>query len=134
MWRVRFMAYCGMSGIPETFDTKEEARAEIAKRIRYARRKKRPVSILTPGEKWEFETPDDAGMVADHEGTLSLHHVTFKCRECGFDHEDKETARKCCTEEQYSYFCGECGGGHFTSEEADECCTTVEVGASEEDE
>ena len=34
------------------------------------------------GREWELMTPDDAIMISDNEGVLSLDEVTEKCSEC----------------------------------------------------
>jgi hypothetical protein len=82
MYKVGFVSFGGFSQIPEAFDTKEEARDEAAKRIVKARRKGLTVNIVEKGEEWEVQYEDSG--VGDNEGYLSIRHITYPCRECGF--------------------------------------------------
>ena len=90
-------AYCGMSVPLITRDEQEDretVRAYAARYIRRARKSGNKVNVLEPGTKWEIETPDDAFMVSDNEGTLSLVEfkpATRKCFDCGFDVEIGES-------------------------------------------
>jgi hypothetical protein len=95
MYQVQHYAYCGMSGIPQTFDTLTDARIYIAGRLRRYRRRY-PVVTLEAGSAWEVCEPEDCAMVPDACGTLSLRHVTHDCRECGRACESADDALACC--------------------------------------
>ena len=85
-----------MSGIPETFDEREDARADCAAALRRARRNGYPVATLEIGREWEIQEPDDCMMVPDECGVLRLSHTTYGCQECGCRHETREDAGQCC--------------------------------------
>lgn len=95
MYIVQHHAYCGLSSIAERYDTEHEAREDIAYRLRRARRRY-PVAILTRGFSWEIQSPDDAVMVSDACGTLTLTHEQYECRECGCEHDTLDDAFACC--------------------------------------
>jgi len=70
-WDVQFHTYSGMS-IPFGDDvSKDEAKDIIRRRLRRAKRDGQPVTKIAPGE-WEFECPDDAGMMSDDMGVLTV--------------------------------------------------------------
>jgi hypothetical protein len=48
---------------------REEVRSKIQRIKRNARRYGQPYSYLGNGE-WEFETPEDAALISDHDGWL----------------------------------------------------------------
>lgn len=73
-YELTFHSYCGMC-VPLATDDLEECRKIAARQIRATRRSQREVVVLVPGSKWEFLTPDDAAMVADNEGVMSLKEV-----------------------------------------------------------
>ena len=72
---LRFSAYCGMG-----FDLGDtcfrcdigDLRKVAARRIRKARKAGQYVGVIEAGYEWEFETPDDAVMIGDGEGIMSL--------------------------------------------------------------
>ena len=97
MFRVNTHAYCGMSGGPACFDTKSEARAYVADKLR-ARRRRYRVTTLARGAEWEVLEPDDCAMVPDACGTIALEHVTYECRECGCRSETPHDALHCCAD------------------------------------
>lgn len=71
MYTVKFYTYCGMSyTLAENVD-KEEAKSVVRNQITRARKNGKSVTKISPG-RWEFETPDDAGMVSDNEGTMVI--------------------------------------------------------------
>jgi hypothetical protein len=79
-YTVRFASYCGMAGIPETFSSKADARKAVADILRRRRRQGYPVSFTTKDDgegysSWEIEEPEDAAMVPDACGVLSLETV-----------------------------------------------------------
>jgi hypothetical protein len=69
---VIFSGYCGMRwALVEDVDL-EDARAAAAKKINKFRKSGREVTSLSEGEQWEFLTPDDAMMISDDEGVMTL--------------------------------------------------------------
>ena len=97
MYRVRFMAYCGMLTRDEKCETEKQARFVVARILKH-RRKTYPCTTLEKGKMWEVMERDDAVMVSDRCGTLHLDRDTFECRECGFEHDTKDDAWRCCSE------------------------------------
>ena len=70
-YRIMFYAYCGMT-FPIAHDVdKEDVKRIVKERIKRARKKGQPVQSLGNGE-YEFQTPEDAKIIADHEGTLVI--------------------------------------------------------------
>jgi hypothetical protein len=104
MYTVRHHSYTGLQAPPEAHHDHTRARDEIAARITRARRRGFPLVILERGQEWEIQEPDGCAGVPDACGTLALRHVTFECRECGCEHEERDDALQCCTENDY---CGE---------------------------
>lgn len=98
MYHVQHSAYCGMVGIRHSFEAEADARAYAAKRVR-AYRQVYAVTTLETGADWEILEPDNAVMVPDACGTLSLWRETFECQECGSAHDTQDQAYACCTEE-----------------------------------
>jgi hypothetical protein len=74
-YTVRFAAYCGMAGIPQDYSDSADARKALANLLRLRRRQGYPISILEKGAEWEIEEPEDAAMVPDACGVLSLETV-----------------------------------------------------------
>jgi hypothetical protein len=70
-WTVSSGSWSGLSGIPETFETEEEARSEIAGRLREARSRGLLVGSVD-GSSWEIHEPEDAGSVSDGAGWIRL--------------------------------------------------------------
>lgn len=95
MYKVNFHSYCGMAGIPEEFDNREDAEQYAAHRIRRLR-KLTKVSTITTGTEWEAQEPEGCHMVPDYAGLLVLKHITFECRECGSPCETPDEANECC--------------------------------------
>ncbi len=94
-YRVNHYAYCGMSGVPEDFSSREDARDYAAQRLR-SYRKRFEVVTLEKGKRWEVLEPEDCSMVPDACGELVLTRKTFECRECGSSHDDRDAAAGCC--------------------------------------
>ena len=68
-YSLKVVTYSGMS-IPMGEDMdREEVRSKIQRIKRNARRYGQPYSYLGNGE-WEFETPEDAASISDHDGWL----------------------------------------------------------------
>ena len=70
-----FRAYCGLHFEIEGTAFRSEIndlRMAAARRIRSARRDGACVSVLKAGRRWEFETPEDACLVADTDGLMVL--------------------------------------------------------------
>ena len=70
-WIVSSGSWSGLSGIPETFETEEEARSEIAGRLREAR----SYGLLADSvgiSLWEIHEPEDAALVPDLAGWIRL--------------------------------------------------------------
>lgn len=97
MYRVQHHAYCGMSGIPATFEERCEARRCAAMRLKRLRKRFTVVTVKR-GARWEILEPEECAMVPDQCGILAIHRHTFECRECGFDHDTREAAHECCAE------------------------------------
>ena len=97
MYRVNTHAYCGMPGVPACFDTAKEARAYVVRKLRRLRRDFH-VTILERCASWEVLEPSDCALVPDACGIISLEHVTYECRECGFPHETPHYALHCCAD------------------------------------
>jgi hypothetical protein len=68
---LRFHTYSGMHYEVDCGDDLAEMRIVAAKFIRKARRTQ-PVDLIVRGRRWEFETPEDAFMISDNDGTLHL--------------------------------------------------------------
>ena len=94
-YKLRFVAYCGMGYTIGEYETRDDARSAAADRLRSLRREY-AVTTLTQGTSWEILEPDDAVLVPDECGTLSLLHITYECCECGYCHETRDDARVCC--------------------------------------
>jgi hypothetical protein len=71
VYRVDHDAFCGLACPEKTFDDESDARACVAATIRRARRDGLTVRRLEAG-KWEILSPDDAAMVSDMDGLLTL--------------------------------------------------------------
>lgn len=99
MFRVKFIAYCGMVTRNEQCETDQQARF-VAARILKHRRRKYGCTTLEKGKSWEVLEPDDCMMVPDACGVLHIIHDQFECRECGAFHETREEAQVCCTGEE----------------------------------
>lgn len=95
-YRLRFTPYAG-GGYDCTAGDRAYVRHEAAAVLRHGHAQGDIVSILTRGSRWGFETPDDAAMVSDQDGFLSIVHDVFTCRECGSEHEGIGDAMGCCT-------------------------------------
>lgn len=100
MYRVQFFAYCGMSGVPRTFESLRDARDYAAARLARAHARGCRPYTLVPGKRWEIPEPDDVMMVPDDCGELVIRHDTFECRECGCAHETRDAATTCCAEQE----------------------------------
>jgi len=96
MFTAQFHSYCGLAGIPQSFDTLEEARECIARWLRCARRKGYPTVMHEVGRHWEVLEPDGCALVPDGAGEITLSHTEYTCRECGTWHETPEGAATCC--------------------------------------
>ena len=99
MYYVKFYTYSGMSIPFQENLEKREARDCVARIIRSRRRIKQPIVTLLKGKAWEFETPEDAFLIGDYDGTLHLQRETFECRECGYGHDEEFNSLNCCTED-----------------------------------
>jgi rubrerythrin len=102
MYQVQFFPYTGLSTLPETFDSRRDAREYAAERLRRIR-KRYQVATLTRGASWETIEPDGLHMIPDSLGVLSISHVLFECRECGYCHETREEMAECCQENRNDY-------------------------------
>lgn len=97
MIRINHHAYCGMADVPACFDTIDEARDYVARRLRNYRRYFK-VATLKAGLQWEVLEPAECAMVPDACGTLSLTHEQYECRECGCQYDTRADALRCCVE------------------------------------
>lgn len=114
MYKLTFYSYCGMAGIPASYDDKRDARDAAAAIIARRRRAGLPVQTIMPGAQWEVLEPDNAAMVPDACGTLYLERVTFECAECGTPCETRDDAAACCAEcdAPAPDDCAECARAH----------------------
>ena len=69
-FKVTFYSYSGIVTLAENVE-KDEAKEVIKSRLRRAKRLGLPVEKIDKGS-WEIQTPDDAVMVSDEEGTLTV--------------------------------------------------------------
>jgi len=90
--KTHFAAYCGMSFWKNTYELPEDGldlARTIAAKIRRHEEQGGTISHsggLDDGELWiEFESPEDAGMVADSDGILIVREVkpSAYCDHCG---------------------------------------------------
>lgn len=100
MYKVKFVGYCGMSHPEASHETEKEARADVAYRLKYAR-KGFEVVTLESGKSWEILEPTECTMVPDDSGVLYLKHITYACRECGSACETQEDAALCCAPDEW---------------------------------
>lgn len=71
LYQVKMIAYCGLVVPLLRRANYEDARAEVAERLRSARKSGR-VCVKTKPDTWEILSPDDAVMVSDDEGYLVM--------------------------------------------------------------
>ena len=82
---IQHTGYCGMRTFREEWDDLGEARTSAAESIREFRKEGLRVSVLERGREWEVLEPDDAAMVPDEAGILSIEPVcTEQDCACGF--------------------------------------------------
>ena len=96
MYHVRFYAHSGLSGLPREYETREEARAYAARRLRNLRRSGHRCYTLARGEEWESQEPEDCALVPDTAGLLCLTRSVFRCRECDSAWDTRDDALVCC--------------------------------------
>lgn len=99
-------AYCGMA-VPIEEGDRANVRRAAAQQLRMARAEHRPVSVLTRGQEWELESPDDAVMIGDDAGILTLENVGAECRECGQQVDDVDYRRLSPSARAY-FTCADC--------------------------
>ena len=66
-----FNTYSGMT-IPITEGSYRDCLERAKRKVELAKKRDQPVNILIPNKQWEFETPEDAMMISDHDGILSI--------------------------------------------------------------
>lgn len=71
MFNVTFYTYSGMSIPVARGVEREEAKELVKERIRRARKHGIPVDKIDKG-RWEFQTPDNAVMITDAHGILTV--------------------------------------------------------------
>lgn len=77
-YRLQFSAYCGMAyTVGDDMNSPGDARTYAAHEITRMRRKGYCVSVLKIGREWEFTEPEDAMMVPDDAGILTLQSRKF---------------------------------------------------------
>lgn len=101
MFTLCFSAFSGCSPAPRRYETEDEARDAAARILSRRRRTGHVCSMLERGAAWECTEPADAFMIPDTAGLLSLERVTWECRECGCACETPESARLCCTNNEW---------------------------------
>lgn len=100
MYTVQLHAYGGLIWYPDGYGDKGDARFEIARLLRLARRKGYPITTLKRGAEWEIAERDDGMMVPDDCGILTLRETyRYRCRECGRGHDDRDDLSACCTDD-----------------------------------
>lgn len=67
-----FTSHSGMSWPPIECDTYHEARRVAARYLRSWRNREYTVTTLVSGKRWEITEPEDAFMVPDDAGFLSI--------------------------------------------------------------
>jgi hypothetical protein len=72
---VKHVGYCGMSGIPETFNCEQEARDYIASELKNYRKQGYGIDVLVKGKMYEILEPDNCVLVPDNCGFLSLYET-----------------------------------------------------------
>jgi hypothetical protein len=83
IWRLRLTPYAGGRYDLVERGSMAECRERAARRIRWHRNKlEYPVTVLEAGYRWELETGDDAIMIGDGEGIMSITPVLCKCARC----------------------------------------------------
>lgn len=122
MYIVKVSPYCGLSMPVDTCETEMDARGLVADILRRARRKGRPIAVIEPRKVWEICEPDGAHMVPDDCGTVRIQHITYDCRECGFSHESRDDAMRCCTDIPEEFECYACGSIHYSARSCADCC------------
>src|SRR5688572_23661313 len=98
MYYLKQFPFCGLSMPREYCGDRADARYAAAQLLKRRRRQGFPVIILARGARWEILEPADAVMVPDQCGTVAIQRETFECRECGFDHDDRDSAAECCAD------------------------------------
>ena len=96
-------AYCGMS-IPIKEGDRDDVRSAAARYLRRLRREGFPVAVMTKGQEWEIQEPEDCVMVPDECGMVTLRAIpvkTYRCFECGDDVPEGESCD--------CRLCGDCG-------------------------
>ena len=74
VWRVCFVAHCGMPSGADPHQDETDARIEVARRLRRLRKIGKVVNSL--GDyRWESYDPDDAALVSDDAGFLYIEHI-----------------------------------------------------------
>lgn len=71
-WTLHAYSWNGCHGIPEDFESEDDARARVAERIRELVRDGFPVSMRERGRKWEVLEPEGCALVPDECGELVL--------------------------------------------------------------
>ncbi len=70
-WYLDFNTYSGMT-IPIISGTYRECLDRALAKVSLAKKRNRPVTVLIPNKKWEFETPEDAMMISDRDGIMLI--------------------------------------------------------------
>lgn len=96
MFTLQHFSYCGMAGIPRRYSDRYDARREAADMLRRYRRRFK-VQTLKRGQEWEVLEPENAVMVPDACGTISLEYSGHVCPECGGIYDDADDASRCCS-------------------------------------
>lgn len=85
--KVQMAAFCGMVYDVATGEEPEEARRRVARFLRRKRNAGYGVSTLERGQRWEVTEPEDAFMIPDDAGILSIQVESSRWEE-GYDEED----------------------------------------------
>ena len=103
MFTVQRFPYCGLSMPRVEFGTRQEAR-EYAAGLLARSRRRYPVQTLKRGAKWEILEPEDAAMVPDACGLVTLREsYRFECPECGQGYDDRDELARCCNPDFDNY-------------------------------
>ncbi len=92
MFALTLHAYCGMA-IPIEDGDRDDVRIAAAQQIRMCRAEHRHVTVITRGAEWELEESDEAVMIGDDAGILSLQDRRARCSECDDRLDDTDVRR-----------------------------------------
>lgn len=117
MFALTLHAYCGMA-IPIEDGDRADVRQAAAQQIRMCRAERRQVNIIQRGRQWELEEPDNATMIPDDAGILSLSDCRAECSECGDKLDDTDLRQMSASARRYVR-CNDCANADHRFEYED---------------